>query len=71
MTKLAQPDFQLVGSGPWTSVYLLRPLNESARNWVDDNLGGADGWGDSPAIEHRYLGDILEALADQGYTVEG
>ena len=50
------------------SVYLLTPLNEQATDWINENLC-LEGWqwqGNSAAIEHRYIGDIVEGMINDG-----
>lgn len=64
-----EPDFILDGSG---SVYLLRPRSESARNWIDQNIGPDNGFQPyypTVVIEHRYVADILEGIAADGFEV--
>ena len=49
------------------SVYLLIPLDDSANNWIDDNLGEDLTWfGGGIAVEHRYIEDIYEGIVNDG-----
>lgn len=61
-------DFELRGGG---TVYVLAPLTEAAHEWVAENLPEDATWfGGGVAVEHRYIGDIVEGLAADGLTVE-
>jgi hypothetical protein len=61
-------DFTVTGGG---SIYLLRPLTDAARAWVDDHIPDTAMWlGRAVAIEHRYLWPIVEGIDEAGLTLE-
>lgn len=59
------------------SVLVLRPLNDAARSWIDENIyaGEADGtdsphwFGDGIAIEARYVDGIAGGIVEDGLTL--
>lgn len=62
-------DFVISGGG---SVYLVHPLTDDARSHLL-RVVGDDGQflGNAVAVEHRYIGDFVGALAEDGFTVAG
>jgi len=60
-----QTDFLVQNEG---SVAILYPQNDEAQQWVDDHLPlDAPRWGgNGVVIEHRYLGDILFGIHNDG-----
>jgi hypothetical protein len=63
-----EPDLRVSGGG---SVYLLVPVSDAGREWMTEHLPqDAIGLGDGVAVEHRYMSDILEGIADAGLVVE-
>jgi hypothetical protein len=63
-----KPDFYIDGGG---SVYLFRPLNDEARKHLAENVqDGATWFGGALAVEHRFAGDLADALREDGFTVE-
>lgn len=65
------PDFEVIGEGPMTTVYLLRPLTDRGAAWIGENIGpDAQFLGDAVAVEHRYIGDIVQGLQADGLTVK-
>ena len=65
----ASPDFLLENH---SSIYLLRPLTENARAWVQDHIGSDNGfqpYWPAVVIEHRYVGAILEGISSNGLAV--
>jgi hypothetical protein len=65
----ASPDFLLENH---SSIYLLRPLTENARAWVEDHIGSDNGfqpYWPAVVIEHRYVGAILEGISSDGLAV--
>jgi hypothetical protein len=65
----ASPDFLLE---KYSSIYLLRPLTENARAWVEDHVGSDNGfqpYWPAVVIEHRYVGAILEGISSDGLAV--
>jgi hypothetical protein len=60
-------DFELSGGG---TIYLLRPKTDEAREWTNFNIPDDAQWlGGAVAIEHRYVGDIVEGILADGLTV--
>jgi hypothetical protein len=54
-----QPDFAVIGSG---TVYLFQPLTEKAAAWLKEHFPPSSDHqylGDSLAIGHRYISDII------------
>jgi hypothetical protein len=52
------------------SLYLLRPLNQTARLWIENYIHpGHQTFADSVVIEHRYIQGILVALYDDSLDV--
>ena len=64
------PDFQLENHG---SLFLLRPLNDAAKNWMDEHLPVANPetqfWGDSIIIEPRYVAPIVDGILADGLAL--
>jgi len=61
------PDFSCENHG---STFLLRPLSESAKIWVEENLPDEAQWfGDAVVVEHRYIWPILEGIENDGLVV--
>jgi len=60
-------DFKISGGG---TIYLLHPLTRAARDWVDEHLPADAMWfGNAVAVEHRYIGDIVEGAIGDGLVV--
>lgn len=60
-------DFVLGGGG---SLYILTPVSIPAKDWCKDHLPeDATRWGMGYAVEHRYIGDIIEGIRDAGMEV--
>jgi len=52
------------------SIFLLRPLNQSAESWIDENLPSDAQWfGNGVAVEHRFIWAILEGIQNDGLAV--
>ena len=63
-------DFLVTGEGPLTTVYLLRPLTDAAREWVAEHLPeDAQRLGNAIAVEHRYIRDIVDGARNDGLAV--
>lgn len=73
MAKKLTVDVRVIGdraAGPMTSVYLLEPQTEAGRNWLNENLSEDARWlGGAVAVEHRYVGAIVEGLQAEGLVV--
>jgi hypothetical protein len=60
-------DFRCENHG---SLFLLFPLTESARSWVDEHLPSDAQWfGNGVVVEHRYIWPILEGIQNDGLAV--
>jgi hypothetical protein len=70
MTSTTELDFQLENHG---SLFLLRPLNDAAKNWMDEHLPVANPetqfWGDSIIIEPRYVVPIVDGILADGLAL--
>jgi len=52
------------------TIFLLTPLTESATDWVSEHLPpDALRFGDSIAVEHRFIGDIIDGVQQDGLTI--
>ena len=61
-------DFRCENHG---SIFLLYPLSQSARSWVEENLQSDAQWfGNAVAIERRYIWPILEGVRNDGLAVQ-
>ena len=64
------PDFLVENHG--SSIFLLRPVSESARVWVDEHIGADNGfqpYWPTVVIEHRYIADIVAGIQNDGLAV--
>jgi len=60
-------DFQVENHG---SIVLLRPMSDAGREWAEQYLpDDAPMFGLAYAIEHRYIGDIVEGIRADGLEV--
>ena len=61
------PDFRVSGGG---TVYLVTPQNEAAAEHLRSNVGDEARWlGKGLAVEHSYIGDLVDGLRQEGFTV--
>lgn len=54
------------------SILLLRPVNDSARLWVEENIrrdNGFQPYFPTVVIEHRYVADIIVGIQQDGLAV--
>ena len=61
-------DFQIIDQG---SIFLIRPLNEAARQWLDENVV-SEPWqwvGDALCVEARFARDLLIEIEQAGFVV--
>jgi len=66
-TGSAEFDFRCENHG---SIFLLHPLSESAKSWVEENLASDAQWfGDAVVVEHNYIWAILEGIQNDGLVV--
>lgn len=61
------PNFTLTDHG---TIWLLKPRNDVAREWISDNLRSPATFGRAIAIEARYIEDIVTGIVGAGLTVE-
>lgn len=62
-------DFSFANHG---SITLLTPRSRKAKSWLNEHINEeAQYWGASVVIEPRYVGAILQGIADDGLTVGG
>jgi len=53
------------------SIFLLTPLSPEARAWFGEHLpDDALTFGPATVVEHRYVGDILDGMAQDGLALE-
>jgi hypothetical protein len=55
-----------------SSIFLLRPQNDQAIAWVDEHIGADNGYQPhypTVVVEHRYIADIVEGIANDGLEV--
>jgi hypothetical protein len=63
----SRPDFRCENNG---SIFLLYPLSESAKTWIEENLASDAQWfGRAVAIECRFIWPILEGIQNDGLAV--
>jgi hypothetical protein len=61
-------DFRCENHG---SIFLLYPLNESAKSWIEENLPSDVQWfGQAVAVEHRFIWPILDGIQNDGLVVQ-
>jgi hypothetical protein len=56
-------DFRIENHG---SVVLVRPLNDEARDWLQEHTDG-QWFGDALAVEPRYVENLLVGAVDAGF----
>lgn len=62
-------DFTVYGGG---TVYMLNPQTRAAKAWARKHLPqDALTLGPAIAVEHRYIGDIVDGIVNDGLTVGG
>jgi hypothetical protein len=61
-------DFQIADRG---NVILIRPLNEAARRWLDENVVSEPWqWLDGGlAVDHRLARDLVEGIEAAGLSI--
>ncbi len=53
------------------SIFLVHPVSERGRNWVDDHLDHAQKLGNAAAVEHRYIEPIVNGILEDCLWIEG
>jgi hypothetical protein len=64
------PDFLLENH---LSIFLICPLTESARAWLEENIDAAGSfqpYWPTVVVEYRYIADIIEGIQNDGMAVE-
>ena len=62
-------DVMVTGGG---TTYLFDPVTDKAKRWINRNVAG-EAWqhyGGALAVEHRYIGDLMDAARRDGLVVE-
>jgi hypothetical protein len=62
------PDFLIADHG---SIITIAPLSEAATRWLDDNTV-SEPWqwlGGALCVDHRYAGNLIEGIADEGFDI--
>ena len=61
-------DISVTGGG---TVYLVDWLTAKGKAWIAENLpDDAQRMGESVVVEHRYIGDIVRGMVDDGLLVQ-
>lgn len=64
---MPQADYEVSGGG---TVFILTPLNDSAKQNLEDNLAQDAIWfGGGVAVEHRYIMPLVDNLRQEGWSV--
>jgi hypothetical protein len=61
-----KPDFLVENHN---SIFLLRPLSDAARNWVEEHIGQDNGYQPyfpTVVIDHSYISDIVVGIQNDG-----
>ncbi len=67
--SLFPPDFLVENH---FSIFLIRPLNETATNWLEHNIDAAGSfqpYWPTVVVEHRFIADIVEGIRNDGLAV--
>lgn len=51
------------------SIYLVRPVTAEASEWLHATAPDAQWLGNSLAVEHRYITDVIAAIQDAGFVI--
>jgi hypothetical protein len=62
------PDFLIADHG---SIITIAPVSEAAQGWIDENVVSEPGqWlGGALCVDHRYAGNLIEGIADEGFDI--
>lgn len=53
-----------------SSLYLVEPVSDAAREWLDENLGDEQTWWhDQLVVEHRFIVPLIEGMESEGLKV--
>jgi hypothetical protein len=59
-------DFLVSGEG---TIYLLSPVSPEAKSFATEAFYDAHWFGNSIAVEHRYIEPLVDRLIDEGWRV--
>jgi hypothetical protein len=59
--------FRFVNHG---SIFLIHPVGVDALHYAQDIFAGARRWGQAAVCEPRFVSDLMEALAADGFEIE-
>ena len=52
------------------SIWLVTPMTPEAQDWISENVQvDAQFWGASLAVEHRFIGNLVDAIINDGLRV--
>ena len=51
------------------SIVLVRPLSDSARDWLRDNIGEAQYFGPALVVELRYVAPLVKGMIADGLVI--
>jgi hypothetical protein len=64
---VTQVDVEVENHG---TIFLVRPLTETARDWLDENVSDdAQYFGGALVVEHRYIEDLVEGMLGDDLNV--
>jgi len=68
--RTPKADFRLTYHGTITTI---TPLSDACREWVEENVASEprQRFGNSIAVEPRYVEHLAEAMIEEGFVVEG
>lgn len=67
MSVIFNPDVVVSNHG---SVFLVQPVSDDAKAWVDAHIGDDAIWlGPAFGVDHRYIDDIVAGMSDDGLVV--
>ena len=61
-----EPDVQVTNHG---SIFIISPQTRAAMEWAREHLAKAQRFGFGYAVEHRYVGDVVQGMIDDGLKV--
>jgi hypothetical protein len=64
---MTQVDIELNDQG---TIWLVTPRTAEATDWIADHVqDDAQWWGASLVVEHRYVGQLVEGMANDGLRI--
>ncbi len=70
--KKKKVEADVVVSGTGGNQFMFCPATEAAKAWVNEHVQ-LEGWqwlGNAFAVDHRYAGELVEAMQEAGLVVE-